>query len=103
MFEFTISGFVDIEPWYHHRYENTSFWKACDFRQRPSKSLVYERLGELERFAHEFDHLADELVRIAADKDPNVGRWLHIDGTEAETHAAPRHDCRPRAVRSDDA
>jgi hypothetical protein len=41
------------------------------------------------------DELADYLIRRAAAKDPNVGAWLYIDGTEAETHAAPRHDCRP--------
>jgi hypothetical protein len=95
MLEFTISGFVDIEPWYNQRVENTSFWKACGFRHRPSKSLVYERLIELEAFAGEFDRLADELIGLAANKDPNVGRWIHVDGTEAETHAVPRHDCQP--------
>jgi hypothetical protein len=95
MFEFTVSGLVDIEPWYHQRYENTSFWKACGFRHRPSKSLVYERLLELEAFAGKFDRLADHLIGLAARKDPNVGRWLHVDGTEAETHAVPRHDCQP--------
>jgi hypothetical protein len=43
MLEFTRSKMVDIEPWYHERYENSSFWKACGFSRRPSKSLVYER------------------------------------------------------------
>src|SRR4051812_4991947 len=86
---------VDIEPWYHQRYDNTAFWRACGFAKRLSYSLVHQRLTELEPFAPAFDELADYLIWRAAAKDPNVGAWLYIDGTEAETHAAPRHDCRP--------
>jgi hypothetical protein len=95
MFEFTASGMVDIEPWYHHRYENTLFWKGCGFATRPSYSLVHQRLTELEPYATKFDELAGHLIGVAASKDPNAGAWLRIDGTECETHAAAHHDCGP--------
>jgi hypothetical protein len=62
---------------------------------RAPGALVNERLKELEAFPDEVNRLADELIGIAASKAPYVGAWLHIDGTEAETHAVPRHDCQP--------
>jgi hypothetical protein len=100
MLEFTVSKMVDIEPWYHDRYENTTFWKACGFRNRPSKSLVYERLKELEAFAGEFDRLAAGLIRIAGVRCPAVGQsspgWQSCRGTacvSASVTGTPRH-CR---------
>lgn len=89
---FVISGQVDVQPWVHRT--EPKFWRACGFAAPPSYSTVWLRFAELEGFADAFAEAAGMVMRQARKKEPRIGRWIHVDGTEAATHAAAVHDCR---------
>jgi len=92
-FAFVFSGQVDIEPWWKRTSDDV--WRECGFAVRPSYQTTWERFVELESVADEFKDAANRLIQHARKHDPNVGVHLHVDGTEAETHAALVHDCQP--------
>ncbi len=116
---FSISRIPDVEPWYQRVCEDAAFWKLCGFVERPGPPprgarrrlrhgasvvlvptypLVLLRLKELQWLEEEwqpFRRAAARLMQEAHGRDPRVGAHWHVDGTEAETHAAPHHDCRP--------
>ena len=90
---FVISRFPDIEPWYQRVCEDLGFWRACGFISPPSYRLAHLRFTEMEAGEAAFEEAAATLIQMARRKDARVGAWLHIDASEAETHAAPQHDC----------
>ena len=90
---FVISRIPDIEPWYQRVRADHSLWAACDFAQVPSYRLVHLRFTEMEGMADSFEEAAAILIQKARAKDQRVGAWWHLDASEAETHAAPQHDC----------
>jgi hypothetical protein len=90
---FVISRFPDIEPWYQRVREDSSFWRACGFGSPPSYRLAHLRFTEMEVGEAAFEEAAAQLIQMARRKDQRVSAWLHIDACEAETHAAPQHDC----------
>lgn len=92
---FVISRIPDIQPWYQRIGSDEEFWRACGFERIPSYRTVHLRLTGLGDAAADFEHAAGELIRAARRRDPRVGAWWHVDATEAETHAAPQHDCQP--------
>jgi len=93
---FVMSGIADVEPWYNkHAREDITLWKLCGFSRVPAYQTVWERFAELEERADAFERAARSLIRHARKKDLRVGAWWHVDATEAETHAAPVHDCLP--------
>lgn len=92
-FAFLVSGHADIEPWW--RQSTRELWRACGFTARPSYQTTYERLVELEPVSGEFTNAAEKLIQHCRRHEPLIGAHLHVDGTEAETHAALVHDCRP--------
>lgn len=92
---FVISRIPDIEPWYQRVATDRVLWRACGFEQIPSYHTVYLRFRELEAHASAFESCAAQLMQKAKTRDPRVGAWLHIDASEAETHASPQHDCEP--------
>jgi hypothetical protein len=93
---FVLSNCSDIEPWFNfHAREDVVFWKLCGFTRVPAYATVWERFVELEQHAEVFERAAASLIQRARAKDPRVGSWWHVDATEAETHAAPQHDCLP--------
>ena len=90
---FVISRIPDVEPWYQRVCHDTGLWTACGFERIPSYRLVQLRFVEMEAMAEAFEKAASLLIQKARQRDPRVGAWVHLDGSEAETHAAPRHDC----------
>ena len=89
------AGIADIEPWYNKHAREDSLWKLCGFTHIPAYQTVWERFAELEQHADAFERAAAALIQRARGKDARVGAWWHVDATEAETHAAPQHDCLP--------
>ncbi len=93
---FVISRIPDIQPWYQRICHDRSLWELCGFgEQIPAYQTVYQRLVDLERCAPAFEAAAASLIQKARARDPRIGSWCHIDASEAETHAAPQHDCLP--------
>lgn len=90
---FVMSRIPDVQPWYQRVMEDRSLWEACGFDLVPSYDTVYLRFRELELSSDAFRDCAAQLMQKATARDPRVGAWLHIDASEAETHAAPQHDC----------
>jgi hypothetical protein len=88
---FALSDSVDVQPWYDKSDE--SLWLAAGFLCKPPYKTVYERFVDLESRAGALDEVAGLLIRAARARDPRVGAYLHVDSTEAETHAAFVHDC----------
>lgn len=92
---FTFSRFADIQPWWGQG-AGHSIWKAAGFAERPSYQACHARFTELEKHAEAFQRVAERMIAHAA-KHTNgeVGRFLHVDSTEAETHARLKHICPP--------
>lgn len=92
---FVISRIPDIQPWYQRMQQDLEFWEACGFDpdHLPSYRTVHLRFTELEGVADVFERAASHLIGVARTRDVRVGCWWHIDASEAETHAAPQHDC----------
>lgn len=90
---FVVSRFVDIEPWWVQT--APELWRECGFKDRPAYQTVYERFVELEAFSDEFREVAGRLIRYCKEQAPEIGKHIHIDGTESETHSALVHDCQP--------
>jgi hypothetical protein len=89
---FVISGHVDIEPWWAA--SDDSLWRRAGFADRPGYTTTYERFRELEGFTDAFDEAAGKLIALARGREPRIGNHVHVDSTEAETHAGLVHDCR---------
>jgi hypothetical protein len=104
---FCISDSVDIQPWVARTSED--FWRECGFEPvrdrdgvliRPAKppySRVYDRFRALEQHALTVHEVAGLAIRHAMRHDPLIGCHIHVDSTEAESHAALIHDCDPAA------
>jgi hypothetical protein len=90
---FVVSGFTDVEPWWASTSEE--LWRACGFVSRPAYQTTYERFVELEGVSEDFFAAATKLIQHARKHEPRIGNHIHVDGTEAETHAALVHDCCP--------
>lgn len=90
---FVSSGQVDIEPWW--KQTTSELWRACGFTDRPAYPTAYERFVELEQVSESFFQAASTLIQRARRHEPRIGAHVHVDGTEAETHAALVHDCHP--------
>ncbi|MBX5468866.1 MAG: hypothetical protein IRZ21_03105 [Thermoleophilaceae bacterium] len=91
---FMQSGIVDIQPWW--RESSPLMWWEAGFSKRPSYETTRNRFIELEQCAQEELFQASALLIREAIKRTG-GRVcfdLHIDCTEAETHARMHHDCR---------
>ena len=70
------------------------FWLECGFDHRPSYSTAHARLTELEDALPEIGEAIGKMVRHFIQVEPRIGRHVHVDGTEAETHSTFTHDCR---------
>lgn len=82
-----------VERWWAD--STPSLWRECGFARRPSYQTTYERFVELESVSDEFAKVAAKLIRHCKKHQPLIGAHQHVDSTEAETHAALTHDCRP--------
>jgi hypothetical protein len=82
----------DIQP-FHDR-ASMELWQACGFERRPGYSTVHDRLTELENAIPAIEDAIGRMVRHSIEVEPRIGRHVHIDGTEAETHSRCFHDCR---------
>ncbi len=81
----------DIQP-FHDR-ASEALWAECGFERRPSYSTTHDRLTELEALLPEIEEAIGDMVRAYIQMDPRIGRHIHIDGTEADTHSRFHHDC----------
>lgn len=93
---FTVSRKADVQPWWATARQD--LWEACGFVERPSYQATQLRFAELEEeeLSCAFTAVAGELIQHARKhSNGQVGRDLHIDGTEAETNARLVHDCQP--------
>jgi hypothetical protein len=88
------SGCTRWSVWHRAMHRDMSFWRACGFDQVPAYKTMWERFRELLEFREAFAEIGDHLVMTARKHDPRVGMWLVVDGTECQTHAQPRHDCK---------
>lgn len=98
---FTFSREADVKPFW--KQAGHSLWRCAGFAKRPSYATCNRRFAELEPFEHVFRAAAAKLIQRAVKNSGGlVGRDVHIDGTEAESHArlihicGPEHDCRRR-------
>lgn len=94
--EFTLSNHADLEPW------ATSIkapqwrewgWEFDEDEGGPPYLRVYRRFTELEDFWEDIQELAQEAIRICAERDPRIGYLMTLDGTEQITTAALYHVC----------
>lgn len=83
-----------VEKWWAD--SSDELWRECGFKRRPSYQTTYERFVELESVADEFSAVAGKLIRHCRKQEPLIGAHVHVDSTEAETHAALVHDCEPQ-------
>ena len=81
----------DIQP-FHDR-ASLELWCECGFEHRPSYSTTHARLTELEDALSEIEDAIQRMVRHFIRIEPRIGRHVHIDGTEAETHSRFFHGC----------
>ena len=88
---FAVSDSVDLQPWLAA--SSTELWRAAGFAGKPVYHTVRKRFLELEDHVDCFLPAVAALVQHARRHDPSVGQHVHVDGTEAETHAALVHDC----------
>ena len=100
-----MSGCVDSQPWYHQRYDNTSFWRACGFSHGPLlDSSMTPHQGARAVRCRVRRAWPRNLFGWQRARDPNVGRWVFVDGTEPRhtpppiTTAGPSDDCPDRDI-----
>jgi hypothetical protein len=94
---FVFSRHPDVRPWWQSA--GHSIWRAAGFRERPSYQLCHLRFAELEHpsVIAAMEQIAGTLIQLAVrGSDGRVGRFWHVDSTEAETHARLEHVC-PRS------
>ena len=82
---------TDIQPFWTRA--TLDVWQACGFDQRPCYSTTHARLTELEEIVPEIQAAIGQLVHHYRGIEPRIGRHIHIDGTEAETHSSFEHGC----------
>ncbi len=90
---YVISREANLEPWHRGMQTLPHIWSACGFQTIPAYQTVYQRFVELEQFAHLFEAAAQLVIKMARRRDPRIGAWIHVDGTEVETHAREHHAC----------
>lgn len=89
---YAFSKIPDVQPWWGQA--GHSIWRHAGFRERPSYAVTHRRFAELEQHADAFQQVAELLIKHAGKQTGGeVGRYVHVDGTEAETHARLRHIC----------
>lgn len=91
---FVFSRHPDVRPWWQSA--GHSIWRASGFKERPSYPLCHRRFAELEHplVIDAMEQVARTLIGLAVKgSDGRVGRFLHFDSTEAETHARLEHVC----------
>lgn len=91
---FVFSRHPDVRPWWQTA--GRSIWRSSGFRERPSYPLCQRRFAELEHPAviAAMEYVAGRLIQLAVQgSGGRVGRFLHVDATEAETHARLDHIC----------
>jgi hypothetical protein len=81
----------DIQP-FHDR-ASLELWRECGFDHRPSYATTHARLTELEEALPQLEAAIGLLVQRCMQAEPRIGRHVHIDGTEADTHSRFFHDC----------
>jgi hypothetical protein len=81
----------DIQP-FHDR-APLELWHECGFDHRPSYATTHARLTELEGALPEIEAAIGLLVQRCRQAEPRIGRHVHIDGTEADTHSRFFHAC----------
>lgn len=85
----------NVEPWHRAMQERPEVWRACGFSSIPAYQTVWQRFAELEQFEAVFEKAAHLLIQVARRKNPLIGAWMYMDGTECETHAKEHHACGP--------
>ena len=71
-----------------HRRTDASIWRRCGFADKPLYDTVHHHFALLEDESDAFRMVAANLIAKAVEgSNGMVGRDIHIDGTEAETHA----------------
>lgn len=91
---FVFSRHADVRPWWQSA--GHSIRRAAGFAERPSYPLTQLRFAELEHpaISAALEQLAGVLIQSARKATGGqIGRYLHVDGTEAETHARLKHVC----------
>jgi hypothetical protein len=88
---FVASRHVDIQPFWDE--STDELWQECGFNARPPYMRVWRRLRELETVCGEFLSAASLVIKRCKMHDSRVMAHVHVDFSEAETHARLIHDC----------
>lgn len=89
--DFATSDSVDVQPWYADAED--SLFRAAGCSRRPCLRTVRDRFVELEQLTADLEAAAARLIQNARHFEPRIGMYVHVDSTEAETHAALVHAC----------
>ncbi len=92
---YIISRDANLEPWHRGMQTLPQVWHACGFREIPAYQTVWQRFVELEQFAQVFEEAARLVIQMARRRNPLIGAWHYVDGTEVQTHAKSHHACGP--------
>lgn len=83
----------DLLRWY--RATDNPLWRTAGFANRPSYDAAHYNFTRLEEHAEAFRSAASKLIHRAVEESGGLVAFdIHIDGTEAETHARLYHACR---------
>lgn len=90
---FVVSGDSDVEPFWGTA--GHSIWTCSGFTKgRPSLRATQRRFAELEKVEDAFLEIAKKMIAHAVKASGGrVGRDIHVDSTESETHARLKHIC----------
>jgi hypothetical protein len=89
---FAVSREPVLRRWHHATHKD--LWERCGFASKPSYDTTHDRFARLEDYSDVFREMAQTLIKRATEgSDGRVGFDIHVDGTEAETHARLHHDC----------
>jgi hypothetical protein len=82
----------DIQPFYDRT--SLELWHECGFDHIPSYTTTHARLTELEHAIPEIEDAIGAMIQHFIKIEPRIGRHVHIDGTEADTHSRFFHACK---------
>jgi hypothetical protein len=107
--DYILEGKPAIKKWWSTHSKDRRYWELFGFEKGwiPDWRTTYIRFNELRDMAtgpqgdgdestnvNAFEELAIDLIRAARARDPRVGAWGHMDGTDVEAHVRAHHDCK---------
>lgn len=93
---FVASGKSKVKSWYGSPYVTESDWTTIlGFDEVPSYATVQRQFARMEAFEPDFALALASVIKRCQEHVAAIGAWIHVDSTEAHTHAQLQHDCLP--------